>query len=476
MSALNGRRIPQSRPPQAGPAESRPTQAPAVSRVTSTVRAGLGTDSPHRSVMPPIHLSSNYFFDAPGVHGKYDYTRTGNPTRDLAAGAIAELEGGCGAAVTSSGMSAIAVLTRLLSSGDLLIAPRDCYGGSHRLFTAEAARGSYDVRFFNPWEERSLDLARSLRPRMIWLETPSNPLLRITDIAAWARLATEIGAICVADNTFLSPVNQRPLELGADLVVHSTTKFLNGHSDVVGGAVIAADEGLLEEVAWWTNAMGVSGAPFDAYLTLRGMRTLHARSRVHEENALRVVDALVRSEAVAEVNHPSLPGHPGHEIAARQQSGWGSLISFELRGGRPAVDAFVDGIRHFALAESLGGVESLVSHPWTMTHASMEAPARVEAGIGQGLLRLSVGIEAADDLVTDLERALERARAAWVETEGEAEERTGDQAGERAEERAGQCGEGLAEERTRKRERAEALAGAARDPHGACPRAAIEVA
>ena len=431
MSALNGRRIPQSRPPQAGPAESRPRQAPAVSRITSTVRAGLGTDSPHRSVMPPIHLSSNYFFDAPGVHGKYDYTRTGNPTRDLAASAIAELEGGCGAAVTSSGMSAIAVLTRLLSAGDLLIAPRDCYGGSHRLFTAEAARGSYDVRFFNPWEERSFDLARALRPRMIWLETPSNPLLRITDIAAWARLASEIGAICVADNTFLSPVNQRPLELGADLVVHSTTKFLNGHSDVVGGAVIAADEGLLEEVAWWTNAMGVSGAPFDAYLTLRGMRTLHARSRVHEENALRVVDALVRSEAVAEVNHPSLPGHPGHEIAARQQSGWGSLISFELRGGRPAVDAFVDGIRHFALAESLGGVESLVSHPWTMTHASMEAPARVEAGIGQGLLRLSVGIEAADDLVADLERALERA---------------------------------------------EVLVGAARDPHTACPRAAIEVA
>ena len=392
-----------------------------ASRVTRTVRAGLGADSPHRSVMPPIHLSSNYFFDAPGVHGRYDYTRTGNPTRDLAAGAIAELEGGCGASVTSSGMSAIAVVTRLLGAGDLLVAPLDCYGGSHRLFSAEAGRGSYEVRFLDPWKPRSLELARSLRPRMIWIETPSNPLLRITDIAAWARLAREIGAVCVADNTFLSPVNQRPLEHGADLVVHSTTKFLNGHSDVVGGAVIAADPGLLEEVAWWTNAMGVSGAPFDSYMTLRGMRTVHARSRVHEENALRIVTALAASEAVARVCHPSLPGHPGHGIAARQQHGWGSLVSFELRGGRPAVDAFVDGVRHFALAESLGGVESLVSHPWTMTHASMDAPARRAAGIGEGLLRISVGIEEADDLVADLARALNRALAAEPGRFGSAE-------------------------------------------------------
>ena len=412
MSTLNGGRAPRSIQPgtiQPRPNPTRPDAAP--SRVTRAVRAGLGADTAHRAVMPPIHLSSNYYFDAPGVHGTYDYTRTGNPTRDLAANAIAELEGGCGAAVTSSGMSAIAIATRLLSAGDLLMAPRDCYGGSHRLFSAEAERGSYRIRFFDPWDADAPELARALRPRMIWIETPSNPLLRITDIAAWARLAREVGSLCVADNTFLSPVNQRPLDHGADLVVHSTTKFLNGHSDVVGGAVIAADRVLHEEVAWWANAMGVSGAPFDAYLTLRGMRTLHARSRVHEENALRVVELLARSRAVARVHHPSLPGHPGHEIAARQQHGWGSLISFELRGGRPAVDAFVDGIRHFALAESLGGVESLVSHPWTMTHAAMEASARVEAGIGEGLLRLSVGIEAAEDLEADLERALARAEA-----------------------------------------------------------------
>ena len=386
------------------------------STVTRTVRAGLGADTTHRAVMPPIHLSTNFFFDAPGVYGKYDYTRTANPTRDLAAETIAELEGGCGAVVTSSGMSAIAVATRLLSAGDLLLAPRDCYGGSYRLFSAEANRGTYRVEFVDPWDPESLRLARELRPRMIWIETPSNPHLRITDIAAWARLARGLGAICVADNTFLSPVNQRPLEFGADLVVHSTTKFLNGHSDVVGGAVVAADEDLLEEVAWWTNAMGVSGAPFDSYLTLRGMRTLHARSSVHEENALRIVDALVRSDAVSRVNHPSLRDHPGHDIASRQQTGWGSLISFELRGGRAAVDAFVDGIEQFALAESLGGVESLVTHPWTMTHASMDEPARVAAGIGQGLLRLSVGIEAIQDLEADLERALCRAEAAATTT------------------------------------------------------------
>ncbi len=389
------------------PRNSRPRPSP----VTRAVRAGIGADSAHRAVMPPIHLSTNYFFDAPGVHGKYDYSRTANPTRDLAADAIAELEGGCGAVVTSSGMSAVAVTTRLLSSDDLLLAPRDCYGGSYRLFSAEANRGGYRVEFVDPWHPEAPIRARELRPRMVWIETPSNPHLRITDIAAWARLSRRIGAVCVADNTFLSPVNQRPLECGADLVVHSTTKFLNGHSDVVGGAVVAADEGLLEEVAWWSNAMGVSGAPFDSYLTLRGMRTLHARSRVHEENALRVVDLLARSDAVGRVNHPSLPGHPGHDVARRQQTGWGSMISFELRGGRAAADAFVDGIEHFALAESLGGVESLVTHPWTMTHASMDEPARVAAGIGEGLLRLSVGIEAAEDLEGDLQRALRRAEA-----------------------------------------------------------------
>ncbi len=415
-----------------------PPAAPA-SPATRAVRAGIGSDPTHRSVMPPIHLSTNYLFDAPGVCGPYDYSRTANPTRDLAARAIADLESGCGAVVTSSGMSAIAVVTRLLSPGDLLLAPADCYGGSYRLFSAEARRGQYRVEFVESWTAGALARARKSKPQMIWIETPSNPLLRISDIAAWSACARETGAICVADNTFLSPVNQRPLEHGADLVVHSTTKFLNGHSDVVGGAVVAAGVKLLEEVAWWANATGACGSAFDAYLTLRGIRTLHARSRVHEENAGRVVAALAGSEAVAAVHYPGLPGHRGHEIARRQQrvaegeggqrqggerghggewgtgsggSAWGSLISFDLKGGRAAADAFCDGLKHFALAESLGGVESLVTHPWTMTHAAMDEAARVAAGIGEGLLRLSVGIEAANDLVTDVAAGLGRAGAA----------------------------------------------------------------
>lgn len=379
------------------------------SPVTSAVRAGIGSDAAHRAVMPPLHLSSNFVFDSPGVFERYDYTRSGNPTRDLAAGAISELEGGTGAVITSSGMAAVAVVTRLLSAGDLLVAPHDCYGGCHRLFTADERRGAYRVRFVDQTDPAALAQVLRLRPRMIWMETPSNPLMRIADIDRWARLARQIGALCVVDNTFLSPVNQRPLELGADLVVHSTTKFLNGHSDVVGGTVVAADPAVLEEVEWWTNALGASGAPFDSYLTLRGIRTLHARSRVHAENALRVVTTLAESEAVTRVNHPSLASHPGHEVAARQQLGWGSLLSFELRGGRPAAEAFVADLRQFVLAESLGGVESLVSHPWTMTHASMDEPARRAAGIGDGLLRISVGIEAADDLEVDLQRALRRA-------------------------------------------------------------------
>lgn len=381
-------------------------------RATRTVRAAIGVDQEHRAVVPPLHLSVNYAFDAPGICGRYDYTRTANPTRDHLGRAIAEAESGASAVVTSSGMAAVTVITQLLRRGDVLLAPHDCYGGCHRLFLAESRRVGFEVVFVDQRSAEARDLAFETRPRLVWLESPSNPLLRVTDIAEWARIAHEVGALCVADNTFLSPANQRPLELGADLVVHSTTKFLNGHSDVVGGAVVGRDPELVEELAWWTNCLGVSGAPFDAYLTLRGLRTLHVRAAAHETNALAVVDALRGHAVVTAVHHPSVPGHPGHEIARRQQSGWGSLVSFELAGGRPAVDAFLDGLEHFTLAESLGGVESLVAHPATMTHASMDEEARRCAGIGDGLLRLSVGIEHPDDLVTDVRSGLARAEAA----------------------------------------------------------------
>lgn len=379
---------------------------------TRAVRAGIGVDEGHRAVVPPLHLSANFVFDAPGVCGTYDYSRTANPTRDLLAEAVADAEGGAGAVITATGMAAVTVVTHLLRPGDVLLAPHDCYGGCHRLFSAESRRVGFDVVFLDQGSEESFEVARGLRPRIVWLESPSNPLLRVTDLARWSALAREAGALSVADNTFLSPANQRPLDLGADLVVHSTTKFINGHSDVVGGAVVAKDAARAEELAWWANCLGLTGSPFDAYLTLRGLRTLHARSAVHERNALAVVELLTRHPAVARVHHPSLPGHPGHEVARRQQNGWGSLVSFELAGGRATIDPFLEALRHFTLAESLGGVESLVAHPATMTHASMDAEARRVAGIGDGLLRLSVGIEEGADLVADLEHALERVKEA----------------------------------------------------------------
>ena len=243
----------------------------------------------------------------------------------------------------------------------------------------------------------------------MWIETPSNPLLRIVDVRAIAAAAHAVGALVVADNTFLSPLWQQPLALGADLVLHSTTKYLNGHSDVVGGAVIAATAELTQTLAWWANAVGVTGAPFDSFLTLRGVRTLHARMRVHAENTAALVEVLGGHPAVARVHYPGLPDHPGHAIARRQQDGFGAMVSFDLTGGETAVEAFLDGLTCFTLAESLGGVESLIAHPATMTHAGMDADSRTLAGIGPGLLRVSVGIEAADDLVADLRRGLDRA-------------------------------------------------------------------
>lgn len=378
-------------------------------RATRLVRAAIGSGHEHDAVVPPLHLSANFVFESPGVCGSYDYTRSGNPTRDHLAAALADAEGGATCSVTSSGMAAVHTVLQLVGQGEVVVAPHDCYGGVHRLLVAEARRVGFDVVFVDQTAPRAADVVAALTPRLVWLETPSNPLLRIVDLERWTEAARAVGAIAVADNTFLSPANQRPLAHGADLVVHSTTKLVNGHSDVVGGAVVSADPSLGEEIAWWTNCIGAAGAPFDAYQTLRGLRTLHARAAIHERNAGRVVAALLAHPAVEDVYHPSLPDHPGHAVAARQQEGWGSLVSFALRGGRPAVDRFVRGVRLFTLAESLGGVESLVAHPATMTHASMPPEAQATAGITGGLLRLSVGIEDADDLVEDLMVALSAA-------------------------------------------------------------------
>jgi cystathionine gamma-synthase len=376
---------------------------------TRSVRAGLESDAQHGSVVPPIYLSTNFAFERYRKPRKYDYTRSGNPTRDQLAGALADLEGGAGAVVTCTGLSAITLILATLPSRARVIAPYDCYGGTYRLLAALHAQGNLVVDFVDQGDAAALAAALAKGAHLVWIETPSNPLLRVVDIRAIADAARAAGALSVVDNTFLSPIWQQPLALGADMVMHSTTKYLNGHSDVVGGAVIAATAELQENLAWWANAIGVTGAPFDSFMTLRGVRTLHARMRVHAENTAVVVDFLAAQPAVGRVYYPGLADHPGHEIARRQQSGFGAMLSFELAGGEPAVEAFLTGLQCFTLAESLGGVESLISHPATMTHAGMEEAARLRAGIGAGLLRVSVGIEEASDLVADLAAGLERA-------------------------------------------------------------------
>ena len=378
---------------------------------TRAVRAALDTDTQFGAVVPPIHLTSTFSFAGYGEKRAYDYSRSGNPTRDALAGALAELEGGAGAVVTGSGMAAVGLVTQLFRPGQAAVVPHDCYGGTYRLFNALRERGSLDVRFVDFQDGSALAAAIEARPALVWVETPSNPLLRIVDVAAVARAGRAAGALVVADNTFLSPVWQRPLALGADAVVHSTTKYLNGHSDVVGGAVVAATKELHEKLAWWANCIGVTGAPFDSYLTLRGLRTLHARMQAHGENAAAAVKLLASHPAVARVYYPGLESHPGHAIARAQQQGFGAMVSFELKGGIPQVRAFVDALHLFSLAESLGGVESLVAHPASMTHAAMDEAARKRAGISDALVRLSVGIEDAADLTRDLARALDAAQA-----------------------------------------------------------------
>lgn len=373
---------------------------------TRAVRAGLETDDATGAVVPPIHLTSTFAFRGFDDKRDYDYTRSGNPTRDLLANALADLEGGAGAVVTATGMAAIAVVGHLLPARSRIVAPHDCYGGSFRLFTAWQRRGELDVEFVDFGDVAAVDAALATPCAMLWIETPSNPLLRISDIAQLAARGKRAGALVVVDNTFLSPAWQQPIALGADLVVHSTTKYINGHSDVVGGAVISRTAELAQQVAWWANCLGLTGSPFDSFLTLRGLRTLHARLAVHERNAQGLAEWLAEQPGIAKVYYPGLATHPGHALAKRQQRGFGAIVSLELEGGRDAVKRFVDGLELFSLAESLGGVESLIAHPATMTHAAMAPEARAAAGLVDGLLRLSVGIEGLDDLRNDLARAM----------------------------------------------------------------------
>jgi cystathionine gamma-synthase len=381
----------------------------AAGAATQCIHAGSQPDAAYGSVAPPLYQTSTFAFSDIGSNGGFDYTRSGNPTRERLEQAIALLEGGSGATCTSSGMSAILVALNLLEHGSHVLCTVDCYGGTFR--TLEHARLVYGL------EVTYLDLAdgaavaAALRPntRMIWVETPSNPLLRLSDLEALSAIARGARALLVVDNTFLSPVLQRPFEAGADLVVHSTTKYLNGHSDVVGGAVVAGPgrEGLAQRIAAMNNLLGTSQSPHDCWLVLRGIKTLNLRMKAHEANANAVAEALEAHPAVARVNYPGLASHPQRALAQRQQKGFGAMLSFELKDASAgAVEKVLRGLRWFTLAESLGGVESLVAHPASMTHASMTAEARAQAGIGDGLIRLSIGLEDAADLIADLKQAL----------------------------------------------------------------------
>jgi len=376
---------------------------------TTAVRAGIDCDSQHGAVTPPLYLSSNYSFADLDQPRKYDYSRSGNPTRDILAEALAALEQAAGGVVTSTGMSAVLLVLQLLPKGGRVVAPHDCYGGTFRLLSTWHEKGLIEVEFIDQSDLAKLEQTLATPTDLLWIETPSNPLLRVVDVHALCQLAGP-EVLKVVDNTFLSPALQQPITLGADLVVHSTTKYINGHSDVVGGAVLAKTEELAEQIKWWANCIGITAAPFDCLLTTRGLRTLNVRMKQHLENTERIIEFLKLHTAIETIHYPGLAEHPCHEIAKRQQSHFGAMLSFELKGDLQAVRTLVNNLKYFTLAESLGGVESLICHPATMTHAAMAPAAQQQAGIKPNLIRLSVGIEDVDDLLADLEQGLSRSQ------------------------------------------------------------------
>ena len=370
---------------------------------TKLVQSQIGTDPAHGSVPPPLYMSSTYLWPNPSEKGEYDYGRTNNPNRDGLAQTLAELDGGAGAVITSSGMSAIDLTLNLLDADDLILAPHDCYGGTHRLFTHRAKQNRLRVEFVDQSDEGALNAALAKRPKLVFIETPSNPLMRVVDVQKICKAAKAAGALSVVDNTFLTALRLRPLDLGADITVQSTTKYINGHSDIIGGCVVAKSADLAETLAWWANCTGVTASAFDCYQTLRGLRTLSLRLDAAEANAIAIAEFLQTQTTVKAVYSPALSSHPQSDIIKAQQSGPGPMLSFELED-LEAATKFCSALNIFKLAASLGGVESLICLPETMTHRGMEETARREAGISEGLLRLSVGIEAKSDLIADLEK------------------------------------------------------------------------
>jgi len=373
---------------------------------TKAIHCGVDKDTAYNSVITPIYATSTFRFEDVGKTKGYDYSRTSNPTRKALEENIAALEGGAGAVATATGMSAITTALHLFKTGDHVICTHDCYGGTERLLRTFQELHGVDVTYVDMQNLDNVAAAVRHTTKGVWIETPSNPLLNVVDIRTIADIAHAAGAIAIVDNTFLSPIQQRPFDLDADVIVHSTTKYLNGHSDVVGGAAVARTKELAERIQWLCNALGQSASPFDCWLVLRGIKTLSVRLREHERNARRIAEYLEGHPRVARVYYPGLASHPHHELAKRQQLGFGGMVSFELKGGMKEVNHLLGSVRLFALAESLGGIESLIDHPVTMTHASMKPELRDAAGISERIIRLSVGIEAVEDLIEDLEQAL----------------------------------------------------------------------
>lgn len=383
------------------------TKVKSLSKRTIAVRSGLNSDEQHGAVIPKISLSTCYGFAEFAKPRSFDYGRKSTPNRDSVEQTIAALEGGVDAILTNTGMSAIHLLSvALLSPNDLVIAPHDCYGGSYRLFNSLSQKGYFKTQFVEQSNEQALKEALQQKPKLILIETPSNPLLRVVDIQKIAQLAHEVGAIVVVDNTFMTPILQSPFELGADVIIHSCTKFLNGHSDLLAGVLVFKEQSLADDVLWWSNNIGTANSSFDAYLLQRGLRTLSVRVLTQQESALKIVNFLHHHPKIAAVHHPSLPSTPGHDIAKKQQKGFGSLLSFEIKGSADKTPLFIEQLKIFTLAQSLGGTESLISHPTTMTHSGISAEARKAAGISDQLLRISVGLEDVNDLIEDLEQAL----------------------------------------------------------------------
>ena len=375
---------------------------------TLAIHGGQSPDPSTGAVMPPIYATSTYAQSSPGVHQGFEYSRTHNPTRFAYERCVAALEGGSRGFAFASGLAATSTLLELLDSGDHVVAMDDLYGGSYRLFERVRRRSAgLSFSFVDLTDPAAFEAAITPKTKLVWIETPTNPLLKIVDIAAIAAIAKRHGLLVAVDNTFASPILQRPLALGADIVMHSATKYLNGHSDMVGGMLVVGDNAeLAEQVAFLQNSVGAVQGPFDSFLALRGLKTLHLRMRAHCDNALALAQWLQAHEGVAEVIYPGLPSHPHHALAARQMAGFGGMLSIRLKGGFEAAKRFCERLELFTLAESLGGVESLVNHPAVMTHASIPPDRRAQLGIGDELVRLSVGVEDVADLRRDLERAL----------------------------------------------------------------------